>query len=236
MAKQVTKYESDGVTPAQASYDEGTVRDGQQTTPRRIWWKNTSTAGEILAGSQFTRVQSGANDGLSFLEIAADVPITPPAAPIATPTAGAELGVGAYTYAITQVASTGETTVGAQAQVTTTPGNQQVALSGIPLGPAGTIARRIYRTAVDDSTLLFVAEIPDNTTTDYVDAIPDASLGAQPPSLNTSGGPGTWGTADIVIGDMAVGDWAGCWMRYDVPAGTPQIGNPRRAYVQFEEA
>ena len=38
MAKQVTKYESNGVTPAQSSYDEGSVLDGAQTTPRRIWW------------------------------------------------------------------------------------------------------------------------------------------------------------------------------------------------------
>jgi len=33
MAKQVTKYENDGVTPAQSSYDEGSALDGAQTTP-----------------------------------------------------------------------------------------------------------------------------------------------------------------------------------------------------------
>ena len=31
-------------------------------------------------------------------------------------------------------------------------------------------------------------------------------------------------------------DYAPCWMRYNVPGGTSQVGNPRRAYVQFEEA
>ena len=78
--------------------------------------------------------------------------------------------------------------------------------------------------------------INDNVTTDYLDQIPDGSLGANAPTLNTSGSPGTWQTANITIGDMAVGDYAACWMRYNVPAGTTQVGNPRRAYVQFEEA
>ncbi len=124
MAKQVTKYESDQVTLAEDSYDEGTVLDGATTTPRRIWWKNTSTASETLENCRFVIEAVGANDGDEFLEIA-----------------------------------------------------------------------------------------PDN-----------------------SGVPGTWTTDPIVIGDMAVNDWAACWMRYNYPAGTPQVGNPRRAYVRFEEA
>jgi len=80
-----------------------------------------------------------------------------------------------------------------------------------------------------------VATIGNNTATDYLDQIPDASLGVDIPTLNTSGSPGTWQTANISIGAMAVGDYAACWERYNVPAGTSQVGNPRRAYVQFEE-
>ena len=236
MAKQVTKYESDGVTPAQSSYDEGSVLDGAQTTPRRIWWKNTSTASEVLSNCRFRRVQSGANDGLSFLRIAADAPLTPPGAPTLALAAGTELGIGLYQYAITFVTANGETTPGAQAEITTTASNQRVDLSSIAIGPAGTTARRIYRSAVGGGQKKLVTTIANNTETTYQDAVPDGSLGADAPTLNTSGSPQTWGTASIAIGDMAVGDYAACWMRYSVPGGTSQVGNPRRAYVQFEEA
>jgi hypothetical protein len=181
-------------------------------------------------------VQSGANDGLNFLEIAQDVSLTPPGAPTLALAAGTELGIGLYQYAVTFVTANGETTPGTQAQITTTSGNQRVQLSNIPIGPSGTTARRIYRSAVGGGQKKLVTTIADNITTSYLDQIPDASLGANAPTLNTSGSPGTWGTANITIGNMAVGDYAACWMRYNVPGGTTQVGNPRRAYVQFEEA
>jgi len=236
MAKQVTKYESDGVTPAQSSYDEGSVLDGAQTTPRRIWWKNTSTASETLQSCRFRRVQSGANDGLDFLEIAQDAPLSPPGAPTLALAAGTELGIGLYQYAVAFVTANGETTPGTQAEITSTSGNQRVQLTNIPIGPSGTTARRIYRSAVGGGQKKLVATISDNVTTDYVDQIPDGSLGANAPTVNTSGSPGTWQTANITIGDMVEDDYAPCWMRYSVPGGTSQVGNPRRAYVQFEEA
>ena len=236
MAKQVTKYESDSVTPAASSYDEGSVLDGAQTTPRRIWWKNTSTASETLQNCRFRRVQSGANDGLDFLEIAQDAPLSPPGAPTLALAAGSELGIGLYQYAVTFVTANGETTPGTQAEVTTTSGNQRVQLSSIPIGPTGTTARRIYRSAVGGGQKKLVTTISDNVTTDYLDQVPDGSLGANAPTLNTSGSADTWQTANITIGDMVVDDYAACWMRYNVPGGTSQVGNPRRAYVQFEEA
>jgi len=236
MAKQVTKYESDGATPAQSSYDEGSALDGAQTAPRRIWWKNTSTASETLHNCRFRRVQSGANDGLDFLEIAQDAPLSAPGAPTPALAAGTELGIGLYQYAVTFVTAYGETTPGTQAEITTTSGNQRVQLSNIPIGPIGTTARRIYRSAVGGGQKKLVTTISDNVTTDYLDQVPDGSLGANAPTLNTSGSPGTWQTANITIGDMVVDDYAACWMRYNVPGGTSQVGNPRRAYVQFEEA
>jgi len=236
MAKQVTKYESDGITPAQASYDEGSVLDGAATTARRIWWKNTSTASEILESCRLRRVQAGANDGLDFLQIAPDSPASAPGAPSLELQAGSELEVGDYDYRVTLVTANGETTGGTLAEIATTEGNERVNLTSIPTGPSGVTARRIYRTAVGGSQLKLVAEIADNGTTEYLDQIPDATLGANVPTLNTSGSAGSWGTANITIGDMAVGDWAACWTRYNVSGGTSQVGNPRRAYTQFEEA
>jgi hypothetical protein len=236
MAKEVTRYAGDGVTPAESVYDEGSVQDGSSTTPRRIWWKNASTASETLQNCRFRRVQSGANDGLNFLEIAPDNPLTPPGAPTLALAAGTELGIGLYQYAVTFVTANGQTTPGTQAEITTTSANQRVQISSIPIGPSGTTARRIHRSAVGGGQKKLVTTINDNVTTSYLDQIPDASLGANAPTLNTSGSPGTWQTANITIGDMAVGDYAPCWMRYSVPGGTSQVGNPRRAYVQFEEA
>jgi len=69
---------------------------------------------------------------------------------------------------------------------TNTAGPQQrVGLSGIQTGPAGTTARRLYRTGANAAQLLLVTTIGDNTTTTYSDATPDASLGAPAPTSGT---------------------------------------------------
>jgi hypothetical protein len=57
----------------------------------------------------------------------------------------------------------------------------RVAVSGIAAGAAGTAARKLYRTAVDDSQLKLVTTIADNTTTTYTDSTPDGSLGPNAP-------------------------------------------------------
>ena len=124
MAKQVTMYETDQVTPAETLHDEGTIRDGQANSPRRVWVRNTSTASETLEACRWIIEALGTNDGDDYLQLAPDV----------------------------------------------------------------------------------------------------------------AGSPGSWTTEPIVIGDMAVNDWAACWMRYNIPAGSNQIGNPRLAYVTLEEA
>jgi len=235
MAKQLSRYESDGVTPAEASYDEGSVQDGGSTTPRRIWWKNASTESETLEGCKLQIEPVGENDGADYLQIAPDVPVEPPGQPSSALTTGIALEIGYYEHAITFVTANGETPAGTKRSITTTSGNQKVQLSNIPIGPAGVAKRRIYRTAVGGGALKLVAEIPDNSTTAYLDETPDASLGAAPPTLNTSGAPGAWTAQDITIGDLSAGAYIACWMRYNVPVGTGQVGNPRRGYVSFRE-
>jgi hypothetical protein len=235
MAKQVTRYASDGVTLAQSSYDEGSVHDGECTASRRIWWKNTSTESEILEGCQFEIDAVGENDGGDYLEIAPDVPVSPPGQCSAALHTGIALEIGYYEYAISFVTANGETLAGTRRSITTTSGNQKVDLSSIPIGPSGVTKRRVYRTAVGGGALTLVHEIADNVTTTCLDDTPDASLGVASPTLNTSGSPGTWTTDDITIGDLSAGAYVACWMRYSVPAGTSQIGNPRRANVTFRE-
>ncbi|MFB3880956.1 MAG: hypothetical protein ACE149_06815 [Armatimonadota bacterium] len=237
MANTVERYAGDGMTPAELTYNEGSISDGAATTPRRIWWKNASTAGEALSNCRCLREQLAGNDGYDFLEIAPDVPVPPPAAAHAAPAAGIALEIGYYEYAVTFVTANGETTAGVRCSVTTTSGNQHVDLTTIPIGPAGTVARRLYRTEVGAvGDLLLVAEIADNAATTYHDETADVALGVPAPALNTSGSPGAWQTGPLALGDLAVGDHRACWMRFTFPAGTSQIGNPRQAYVRFEEA
>jgi hypothetical protein len=235
MAKQATRYAGDGLTAAESAYDEGSVPDGSSTAPRRIWWRNASTAGETFAGCQLTIGPVGQNDGDDYLQIASDVPVAAPGQCAAALHAGTALEIGSYEYAVTFATANGETLPGARRAVTTTSGNQRVDLSGIPIGPSGVTARRLYRTAVGGGDLLLVAELADNVTTTYLDEVPDAGLGAEAPTLNTSGCPGTWGTSTISLGDLTAGAWAAGWMRFSIPSGTSQVGNPRRACVTFQE-
>jgi len=63
----------------------------------------------------------------------------------------------------------------------------QVAIPVLPLGPTGTTARKIYRTAVNGSQLKLQQTVSDNTTTSGVtDATADGSLGANAPTADTS--------------------------------------------------
>ena len=235
MAKAVERYESDGTTAAEAVYDEGAVADGSSTAARRIWCKNASTSAEDLIGCIAGIDPVGENDGNDLVLIAPDVPFAAPGQPTAAASAGAGLEVGDYLYAITFLSANGETTQGTTRAVSTTGGNQRVSLSAIPTGPTGVTKRRIYRTEVGGSDLYMVAELANNSATTYVDSTPDSSLSDPPPTLNASGIPGAWADDDITLGTLAVDAFAACCMRYTVPAGTSQIGNPRRAYVTFEE-
>lgn len=110
-------------------------------------------------------------------------PGTPPGAPTAAAAAGTALGIGVYRYALTFVSPAGETEIGTEASVTTTAGNQAVNLTAIPTGPAGTTARKLYRSAAGGAagTTRFVATVGDNTTTTFNDTLPDAGLGDEPP-------------------------------------------------------
>jgi hypothetical protein len=70
--------------------------------------------------------------------------------------------------------------------VGTLPANK-VNVSGIPLGPATVLSRKLYRTAAGGATLKLLATIADNTTTSYADTLADSVLGANAPSSDASG-------------------------------------------------
>lgn len=111
-------------------------------------------------------------------------------APTLALTTGSALGIGNYTYGISfQNGLNGETKPGPTATLATTSGNQAINLSSIPTGPAGTTARRVYRSKVGTSSPLFlVTTIADNSTTTYADTTADASLVTQSQAHNSFGG------------------------------------------------
>lgn len=105
--------------------------------------------------------------------------------------AGLNMGIGNYTYVMTYLCADGESTQSSNAYATTTNGNQAMAITGIPTGPAGTTGRRIYRTQVGNAgTPTLVTTINDNTTTSYTDTASDASIASNPtpPTVSTFGG------------------------------------------------
>ena len=68
------------------------------------------------------------------------------------------------------------------------PNGKQIALSSVPTGATGTLARRIYRTKAGGSQYFLLTELPDNSTTTFTDNTPDDSLTASAPLVATAGG------------------------------------------------
>ncbi len=118
------------------------------------------------------------SDGGSYLTTAG-------APTVAVNTAAGNL-TGDYYYKVTFVNANGETQ-GGTASAVVSPSAQQVDLSAIPIGGAGTTARKIYRTEAGGSTYKLAATINDNTTTTYTDNLADGDLGATAPTFNTTG-------------------------------------------------
>jgi hypothetical protein len=77
--------------------------------------------------------------------------------------------------------------LGAAALTVGTAHAEQVQLSAIPVGAAAVTARKVYRTKAGVTPLQLLTTLADNTTTTYLDAIADASLGAAAPVSDTSG-------------------------------------------------
>jgi hypothetical protein len=91
-------------------------------------------------------------------------------------------------------------------------------LSQIPTSARpGVTARKLYRTAANGSQLKLLATINDNTTTTYTDTTTDAALGANAPTLDTSGilggGQINAGASAILVASVSPFSPAGGWVR-----------------------
>lgn len=152
---------------------DGSTVGGQPNTVVAKWWNDYH---DLLTGAMTDQ----------DVTLSTDLILKPmsalPAAPTANAQAGTGLGIGVYQYAIVfaKVGQLGFSGLGATTSVTTASGNQAVGLSNIPLGPAGTSGRLVYRTKVGGSTFFYVASIGNNTATTYIDTTADTSLTALP--------------------------------------------------------
>lgn len=130
---------------------------------------------------------------------------TPPAPTAALVTTGTgNVNNGAHLYKVTFADAEGETIASAASNSVTTDGTHKQVTVTIPLGPIGTVLRKIYRTAAGGINYSLLAVVSDNTTMTYTDNIADASLGSVVPTLNTTGGLSLYPTNPEVFGDAFV--------------------------------
>lgn len=112
--------------------------------------------------------------------------VTAPAITMAAAAGDPGVLTGDYLYKYTFVNAYGETTGSPAMGAAVTLAGDQADLTAIAAGGLTVTARRIYRTVAAGSVYKFLAQINDNTTTVYTDNIPDSSLGATIPSVNTA--------------------------------------------------
>lgn len=106
-------------------------------------------------------------------------------------------------YQVTFVTADGETELSPFSTITN-PTLQTVFLTSIPTGPAGVIARKLYRTNVaQGEQARYLATINDNTTTTYTDNTPAASLTELPYNVNTTGGIVYLNDVPVIVADKA---------------------------------
>lgn len=101
--------------------------------------------------------------------------VAPSAGLITAATGAAGVVNGSVTYVVTNVTAMGQESGPNLPSTSVTASLDQVDLSAIPTGPAGTTSRKIYRSV--DGIYRLVTTIADNVTTTYTDNVSDLDLG-----------------------------------------------------------
>src|SRR5262249_45196715 len=89
-------------------------------------------------------------------------------------------------------------------QTPSTAGGEAHYLQSIPIGPVGTVARRIYRTTGNGVELHRLVEIPDNVTTTFSDFVPDEQLDAPLVPTFTAAGAAAALLQNVAVGNPSV--------------------------------
>ena len=176
-------------------YDQPIKFDGDQTTelgwtripnPPTVWGVDAAASGEAqstyMPFDTFSTASSSELQGLTQVYGLGD---------------NAAGDINAYKWKVTWVNAAGsESPISAASALATwtvdasNPYRFAVYLDDIPIGPEGTVARRIYRTknmrespdVGADEVYYFVEEIDNNVETNYVDFLPDSAMNSLGPS------------------------------------------------------
>jgi len=142
-----------------------------------VTWGHIDDQAQTIAGEKTF------DDGISVKEsINLDFvsnPIAPPTVSLIE--ASGNLEIGDYIYKLVYVTDLGTTSAASHTVITTDATHRQTTVTLPISSDSRVIGRNIYRTKVNKSSYLtrLCAYIPNNTTTEYIDNIADASLGAE---------------------------------------------------------
>lgn len=191
LANQIVNQDMFIQTASEASLEKWGAQYG---IPRKVGTPSTGTL-------RFT------GDGGTFIPVGAEVAADPgtgedpqyfittqqgtipnigdPTTPSASVQATAGNLNGTYEYVVTLVTAAGESLPGPESNAVFL-NNQQGNVSGITIGGAGTIARKLYRQKDGAGGYRLVTTLNDNTTTVYIDNILEGSLGGGAPEIDTA--------------------------------------------------
>ena len=170
-----------GTTGYTSFYLELYTPSAYKNTESKIYYEFGETY-PIIIDSSGNSVHQGQSQSQSLnYNSSIPGPSTPPSAAIysidGVPQFG-NLSAGTYNYKIQFVTADGNSSPSQAATVTISSGSYKVNLTNIPIGPAGTTARIIYRTQANGTAYKTLYTINENTSTTYIDNIADGGLGS----------------------------------------------------------
>lgn len=243
----IQHLDSNGFTEIN-SFNLPDLNAGATDTPKKFAFKNIATRS---LSNMLAEIQNAifGNDGDTELRIAADTngtighPLSIAAAESGVST-GVWPGTGLKGIKITSLTASGESAPSDEVTFTIDDTTKK-GLYSWALMPGAT-GYKIYRTNTPGTygASSLIGTIGSGGILSFVDDGSTPSAG-QPPTANTTGGSGptygtpppdiNFGTAALSVGNMAIGQQYFYWEKRIAPAGTPETGNPRVAYIAGRE-
>jgi len=200
----------------------------------------------LFGGTLTTGVNPPASNAVLKTVVLSGIPTGPSSLVTARKIYRTKAGVGVFQYlatlndntTTTYTDTTPDASLGANAPTVNTAAGNTVSVAALSIGPSTVTARNVYRTPIGNGQLKLVATIANNTATTYTDSTADASLGANAPTLDTSGlaqptGNVLPGASAIPVASVAAFNVFGGWavigngqqvIRYSGISGSTLIG------------
>lgn len=149
-------------------------------------WDGPNTVKDVILGAGNNPASQTVMDAAQEYLTGAPVLANPTTAPSGAVGAAGTL-TGTFYYKVTFVDVSDGETKGGPASTSVVATSDQIDLTSIPLGPTGTVARRIYRAVTDSAGPYYrVTEIADNSTTTYTDNTASITANNQIPKVNNT--------------------------------------------------